>query len=197
MLRFRLSSAETDVPSPFLRGLDFNCRPHSDFILMQYFTFIAYLILRHLYPRRRRDRGGLAALSLGLLLTPHFFVRLCHLHRAPVSSFVIISAHSFFTSLSLLLCRLPPPRHPASPLVSRLPCEQKFTKEAPKEDLDVLIQPLLEHCSSEKMNTWLGRDPSLPLLLLLCIEMERRALGDQLVAAAACSCRSQKFTVSS
>uniref|UniRef100_A0A1A8G0V7 Gamma-aminobutyric acid (GABA) B receptor, 1b n=1 Tax=Nothobranchius korthausae TaxID=1143690 RepID=A0A1A8G0V7_9TELE len=33
---------------------------------------------------------------------------------------------------------------------------EKFTKEAPKEDLDVLIQPLLEHCSSEKMNTWLG-----------------------------------------
>uniref|UniRef100_A0AAR2LQW9 G-protein coupled receptors family 3 profile domain-containing protein n=1 Tax=Pygocentrus nattereri TaxID=42514 RepID=A0AAR2LQW9_PYGNA len=33
---------------------------------------------------------------------------------------------------------------------------EKFTKEAPKADLDVLIQPLLEHCSSEKMNTWLG-----------------------------------------
>uniref|UniRef100_A0AAQ5WYH5 G-protein coupled receptors family 3 profile domain-containing protein n=1 Tax=Amphiprion ocellaris TaxID=80972 RepID=A0AAQ5WYH5_AMPOC len=33
---------------------------------------------------------------------------------------------------------------------------EKFTTEAPKEDLDVLIQPLLEHCSSEKMNTWLG-----------------------------------------
>lgn len=35
-------------------------------------------------------------------------------------------------------------------------CSQKFTREAPKEDLDVLIQPLLEHCSSEKMTTWLG-----------------------------------------
>lgn len=35
-------------------------------------------------------------------------------------------------------------------------CEQKFTREAPKGDLGVLIQPLLEHCSSEKMNTWLG-----------------------------------------
>ncbi|XP_077576332.1 gamma-aminobutyric acid type B receptor subunit 1-like isoform X2 [Stigmatopora nigra] len=33
---------------------------------------------------------------------------------------------------------------------------EKFTREAPKVDLDVLIQPLLEHCSSEKMNTWLG-----------------------------------------
>uniref|UniRef100_A0A4W6D5D3 Gamma-aminobutyric acid type B receptor subunit 1 n=1 Tax=Lates calcarifer TaxID=8187 RepID=A0A4W6D5D3_LATCA len=33
---------------------------------------------------------------------------------------------------------------------------EKFTREAPKGDLDVLIQPLLEHCSSEKMNTWLA-----------------------------------------
>uniref|UniRef100_A0AAQ5ZCA3 G-protein coupled receptors family 3 profile domain-containing protein n=1 Tax=Amphiprion ocellaris TaxID=80972 RepID=A0AAQ5ZCA3_AMPOC len=33
---------------------------------------------------------------------------------------------------------------------------EKFTREAPKGDLDVLIQPLLEHCSSEKMTTWLG-----------------------------------------
>ncbi|XP_019211236.1 gamma-aminobutyric acid type B receptor subunit 1 isoform X3 [Oreochromis niloticus] len=33
---------------------------------------------------------------------------------------------------------------------------EKFTREAPKGDLDVLIQPLLEHCNSEKMNTWLG-----------------------------------------
>ncbi|XP_045078054.1 gamma-aminobutyric acid type B receptor subunit 1-like isoform X2 [Coregonus clupeaformis] len=33
---------------------------------------------------------------------------------------------------------------------------EKFVREAPKGDLDVLIQPLLEHCSSDKMNTWLG-----------------------------------------
>ncbi|XP_047017147.1 gamma-aminobutyric acid type B receptor subunit 1 isoform X2 [Ictalurus punctatus] len=33
---------------------------------------------------------------------------------------------------------------------------EKFTKEDPKGDLDFLIQPVLEHCSSEKMNTWLG-----------------------------------------
>ncbi|GAA6102951.1 gamma-aminobutyric acid type B receptor subunit 1-like isoform X3 [Tachysurus ichikawai] len=33
---------------------------------------------------------------------------------------------------------------------------QTFTKEDPKGDLDFLIQPVLEHCSSEKMNTWLG-----------------------------------------
>uniref|UniRef100_A0A6Q2WP67 Gamma-aminobutyric acid type B receptor subunit 1 n=1 Tax=Esox lucius TaxID=8010 RepID=A0A6Q2WP67_ESOLU len=38
---------------------------------------------------------------------------------------------------------------------------EKFTKEAPKGDLDVLIQPLLEHCTSEKMNTWLGSPPHL------------------------------------
>uniref|UniRef100_A0A8C7JDA9 Gamma-aminobutyric acid type B receptor subunit 1 n=1 Tax=Oncorhynchus kisutch TaxID=8019 RepID=A0A8C7JDA9_ONCKI len=36
---------------------------------------------------------------------------------------------------------------------------EKFTREAPKGDLDVLIQPLLEHCTSEKMNTWLGIPP--------------------------------------
>lgn len=35
--------------------------------------------------------------------------------------------------------------------------EQKFTKEAPKGDVDQLIEPLLQHCSSEKMNTWLGK----------------------------------------
>ncbi|XP_055075057.1 gamma-aminobutyric acid type B receptor subunit 1 isoform X2 [Misgurnus anguillicaudatus] len=33
---------------------------------------------------------------------------------------------------------------------------EKFTKEAPKGDVDQLIEPLLQHCSSEKMNTWLG-----------------------------------------
>lgn len=38
--------------------------------------------------------------------------------------------------------------------------EQKFTKEAPKGDVDQLIEPLLQHCSSEKMNTWLGKNLS-------------------------------------
>uniref|UniRef100_A0AAY4EKQ7 Gamma-aminobutyric acid type B receptor subunit 1 n=1 Tax=Denticeps clupeoides TaxID=299321 RepID=A0AAY4EKQ7_9TELE len=33
---------------------------------------------------------------------------------------------------------------------------ENFTTEAPKGDLDVLIQPQLKHCSSKKMNTWLG-----------------------------------------
>uniref|UniRef100_A0A8B9HDS8 Gamma-aminobutyric acid type B receptor subunit 1 n=1 Tax=Astyanax mexicanus TaxID=7994 RepID=A0A8B9HDS8_ASTMX len=41
---------------------------------------------------------------------------------------------------------------------------EQFTKEAPKADLDVLIQPLLEHCSSKKMNTWLGTPPALLFL---------------------------------
>lgn len=101
------------------------------FILLQHFTFIAYLIFQHLYRRRRR----VLVLCSSILA---FF--------SPVLSSVIISAHSVSLFHFFIL-----------PLESRLPCEQKFTREAPKEDLDVLIQPLLEHCSSEKMNTWLGR----------------------------------------
>ncbi|MBN3315716.1 GABR1 protein, partial [Atractosteus spatula] len=45
---------------------------------------------------------------------------------------------------------------------------EEFTKEAPKGDIDVLIQPLLEHCSSDKMNTWLGTAPVSPLSLCVC-----------------------------
>lgn len=158
------------MPGPFLHSLDFNCRPHSNFILLQYFTFIAYLILRHLYQRRRRDPGGISsAVSRAFAYAAFFF-------------FFFFSASAVFSALlshpsslsPLILCPSFSPSLPfaaasssclSSPLASRLPREQKFTKEAPKEDLDVLIQPLLEHCSSEKMNTWLGRDPS---LLLLC-----------------------------
>ncbi|XP_042202554.1 gamma-aminobutyric acid type B receptor subunit 1-like [Callorhinchus milii] len=33
---------------------------------------------------------------------------------------------------------------------------EEFTKEVPEGDQDVLILPQLEHCSSNKMNTWLG-----------------------------------------
>lgn len=33
---------------------------------------------------------------------------------------------------------------------------EEFTKEVPAGDEDVLILPQLEHCSSSKMNTWLG-----------------------------------------
>ncbi|XP_078501823.1 gamma-aminobutyric acid type B receptor subunit 1 [Lissotriton helveticus] len=44
---------------------------------------------------------------------------------------------------------------------------EEFTKEEPKGDLDVLIQPKLEHCSSNKMNTWLGIFYGFKGLLLL------------------------------
>lgn len=40
------------------------------------------------------------------------------------------------------------------PVALSLP--QTFAKEEPKEDIDVSILPQLEHCSSKKMNTWLG-----------------------------------------
>ena len=62
---------------------------------------------------------------------------------------------------------------------------QKFTREAPKGDLDVLIQPLLEHCSSEKMNTWLGKwIPTNSHISISChyisiaIQVLLRVLGD-------------------
>lgn len=45
-----------------------------------------------------------------------------------------------------------PPHLPSHPL----PAPQEFTKEEPKTDTDVSILPQLEHCSSTKMNTWLG-----------------------------------------
>uniref|UniRef100_A0A8C5B0J2 Gamma-aminobutyric acid (GABA) B receptor, 1b n=1 Tax=Gadus morhua TaxID=8049 RepID=A0A8C5B0J2_GADMO len=55
---------------------------------------------------------------------------------------------------------------------------EKFTREAPKGDLDVLIQPLLEHCSSEKMNTWLGEaHPSISLEVRRCEEEDEPLRG--------------------
>ncbi|XP_015269374.1 PREDICTED: gamma-aminobutyric acid type B receptor subunit 1 [Gekko japonicus] len=44
---------------------------------------------------------------------------------------------------------------------------EEFTKEEPKSDIDVLILPQLEHCSSSKMNTWLGIFYGFKGLLLL------------------------------
>ncbi|KAL7986276.1 hypothetical protein Chor_011442 [Crotalus horridus] len=44
---------------------------------------------------------------------------------------------------------------------------EEFTKEEPKSDIDVLILPKLEHCSSERMNTWLGIFYGFKGLLLL------------------------------
>ncbi|NXR23796.1 GABR1 protein, partial [Cinclus mexicanus] len=43
----------------------------------------------------------------------------------------------------------------------------EFTKEEPKSDMDVSILPQLEHCSSTKMNTWLGIFYGFKGLLLL------------------------------
>ncbi|XP_074917547.1 gamma-aminobutyric acid type B receptor subunit 1-like, partial [Chelonoidis abingdonii] len=44
---------------------------------------------------------------------------------------------------------------------------EEFTKEEPKTDIDVSILPQLEHCSSTKMNTWLGIFYGFKGLLLL------------------------------
>jgi len=49
----------------------------------------------------------------------------------------------------------PHPHIPSHP-ISRPVTLQEFTKEEPKTDTDVSILPQLEHCSSTKMNTWLG-----------------------------------------
>uniref|UniRef100_A0A8C7Y9X7 Gamma-aminobutyric acid (GABA) B receptor, 1b n=1 Tax=Oryzias sinensis TaxID=183150 RepID=A0A8C7Y9X7_9TELE len=59
---------------------------------------------------------------------------------------------------------------------------EKFTREAPKEDLDVLIQPLLEHCSSEKMTTWLGvvyGHKGLLLLLGIFLAYETKSISTE------------------
>lgn len=55
--------------------------------------------------------------------------------------------------------KAPPPHipsHPISDPVFSPHHPQEFTKEEPKTDTDVSILPQLEHCSSTKMNTWLG-----------------------------------------
>ncbi|KTF71796.1 hypothetical protein cypCar_00029600, partial [Cyprinus carpio] len=70
-------------------------------------------------------------------------------HLEPWKLYVTVAVLLAIDVLSLLIWQIMDPLH--------ITVEQKFTKEAPKEDLDVLIQPLLEHCSSEKMNTWLGK----------------------------------------
>uniref|UniRef100_A0A8C5TYI0 G-protein coupled receptors family 3 profile domain-containing protein n=1 Tax=Malurus cyaneus samueli TaxID=2593467 RepID=A0A8C5TYI0_9PASS len=51
---------------------------------------------------------------------------------------------------------------------------EEFTKEEPKSDSDVSILPQLEHCSSAKMNTWLGQrqiwgEKSLLLEVIKCM----------------------------
>ncbi|XP_077064095.1 gamma-aminobutyric acid type B receptor subunit 1 isoform X2 [Siphateles boraxobius] len=68
-------------------------------------------------------------------------------HLEPWKLYVTVAVLLAIDVISLLIWQIMDPLHITV---------EKFTKEAPKEDLDVLIQPLLEHCSSEKMNTWLG-----------------------------------------
>uniref|UniRef100_A0A8C1WB68 Gamma-aminobutyric acid type B receptor subunit 1 n=1 Tax=Cyprinus carpio TaxID=7962 RepID=A0A8C1WB68_CYPCA len=73
-------------------------------------------------------------------------------HLEPWKLYATVAVLLAIDVLSLLIWQIMDPLHITV---------EKFTKEAPKEDLDVLIQPLLEHCSSEKMNTWLGKYPAL------------------------------------
>ncbi|KAG7325828.1 hypothetical protein KOW79_010753 [Hemibagrus wyckioides] len=68
-------------------------------------------------------------------------------HLEPWKLYATVGVLLVIDVLSLMIWQIVDPLHIT---------EEKFTREAPKEDLDVLIEPLLEHCSSEKMNTWLG-----------------------------------------
>ncbi|CAL8295744.1 unnamed protein product [Merluccius merluccius] len=68
-------------------------------------------------------------------------------HLEPLKLYATVGVLLGIDVLSLMIWQIVDPLHITV---------EKFTREAPKGDLDVLIQPLLEHCSSEKMNTWLG-----------------------------------------
>ncbi|KAG9333507.1 hypothetical protein JZ751_011434 [Albula glossodonta] len=67
-------------------------------------------------------------------------------HLEPWKLYATVGVLLVIDILSLMIWQIVDPLHITV---------EKFTREAPKGDLDVLIQPLLEHCSSEKMNTWL------------------------------------------
>ncbi|XP_075434105.1 gamma-aminobutyric acid type B receptor subunit 1 isoform X3 [Ascaphus truei] len=59
---------------------------------------------------------------------------------------------------------------------------EEFTKEEPRGDLDVLILPQLEHCSSLKMNTWLGivyGSKGLLLLLGIFLAYETKSVSTE------------------
>ncbi|KAG8540768.1 hypothetical protein GDO81_018612, partial [Engystomops pustulosus] len=59
---------------------------------------------------------------------------------------------------------------------------EEFTKEEPRGDLDVLILPQLEHCSSVKMNTWLGivyGSKGLLLLLGIFLAYETKSVSTE------------------
>ncbi|XP_041431135.1 gamma-aminobutyric acid type B receptor subunit 1 isoform X4 [Xenopus laevis] len=59
---------------------------------------------------------------------------------------------------------------------------EEFTKEEPRGDLDILILPQLEHCSSLKMNTWLGivyGSKGLLLLLGIFLAYETKSVSTE------------------
>ncbi|KAI2652685.1 Gamma-aminobutyric acid type B receptor subunit 1 [Labeo rohita] len=68
-------------------------------------------------------------------------------HLEPWKLYATVGVLLVIDILSLMIWQIADPLHMTV---------EKFTKEAPKEDVDQLIEPLLQHCSSEKMNTWLG-----------------------------------------
>ncbi|XP_064876242.1 gamma-aminobutyric acid type B receptor subunit 1-like [Oncorhynchus nerka] len=68
-------------------------------------------------------------------------------HLEPWKLYATVGVLLVIDVLSLMIWQIVDPLHITV---------EKFVREAPKGDLDVLIQPLLEHCSSDKMNTWLG-----------------------------------------
>ncbi|XP_043940284.1 gamma-aminobutyric acid type B receptor subunit 1-like [Protopterus annectens] len=68
-------------------------------------------------------------------------------HLEPWKLYATVSVLMAIDVLSLAIWQIVDPLHRTV---------EEFTKEAPKEDKDVLILPQLEHCSSKKMSTWLG-----------------------------------------
>uniref|UniRef100_A0A673HZT2 Gamma-aminobutyric acid type B receptor subunit 1-like n=1 Tax=Sinocyclocheilus rhinocerous TaxID=307959 RepID=A0A673HZT2_9TELE len=68
-------------------------------------------------------------------------------HLEPWKLYATVGVLLVIDILSLMIWQIVDPLHITV---------EKFTKEAPKGDVDELIEPLLQHCSSEKMNTWLG-----------------------------------------
>ncbi|KAK1804900.1 hypothetical protein P4O66_019269 [Electrophorus voltai] len=81
-------------------------------------------------------------------------------HLDPWKLYATVGVLLTIDIMSLMIWQIVDPLHITVELFSLIGLfcfpEQKFTREVPKGDLDVLIEPLLEHCSSEKMNTWLG-----------------------------------------
>uniref|UniRef100_A0A672Z337 Gamma-aminobutyric acid (GABA) B receptor, 1b n=1 Tax=Sphaeramia orbicularis TaxID=375764 RepID=A0A672Z337_9TELE len=111
---------------------------------------LVYLWLHKSLPYKIRKRG-----FVRIFFLHHLSLCCCSDHHPPVSQqhlepwklYATVGVLLGIDILSLMIWQIVDPLHITV---------EKFTREAPKGDLDVLIQPLLEHCSSEKMNTWLG-----------------------------------------